>query len=324
MATTGTYYFDQTSFTDASTIYTDASLQTVAPDGFYGFGGIYREQVSGVLGAILPCSACDPSCGASTVSPEYQLYENSGTYNVTVDLGEATGAIIVRTNPYDSNVKFQWTYDGTTASEYSSVQHGYLQGVIGLVSPSGDCSALPLTNANGSNAATLAGEVYNYNANFPDAGLTQWENTGEAVTLGPYANEAAGGVTLTATATGNCYMVIPKPNAFPTTVTFQMDITCLNADFELEPFCPAPLTGIPGTTTSHSSCTQVCSADFDTTYYTAPVSGIAGQPAVNDWIFTDANGVNPLSDSHWGISFNGNNYCITVANGVITSLTICT
>ncbi len=324
MATTGIYYFDGLSFADATAVFTDASLLTKAADGFYSIGGIYRQQVDGLLGAITACPSCTASCNF-IISPDYSsLLQNAGTYNVTVDFGAATGAIIVRTNPYDSNVKFQWTYDGTTASEYSSVQHGYLQGVIGLVSPTGDCSALPLTNANGSNAATLAGNAYNYNFNFPEGGLDQWENTGTAVTLGPYANEAAGGVTLTATAPGNSYMVIPKPNESPSSVTFQMDITCLNADFELEPFCPAPLTGILGTTTSHSSCTQVCSADFDTTYYTAPVSGIAGQPAVNDWIFADANGVTPLGDSHWGISFNGNNYCITVANGVITSLTICT
>jgi hypothetical protein len=318
MPTTGTYYFDGSSLADSTSVFTDSELLTLAPDGYYSIGSIYRLQTGGVLGPVTTCPACIPACG-TLITPEYQLYENAGTYNVTVDLSSATGAVIVRVNPWSSNVKFQWTYDGTTASEYSSNLYGYLQGVIGIENPTtGDCSALPMDNATGSNTATLAGNVYNYNT-----ALSQWDNTGTAVTLGPYANQAAGGVSFTTTEPGNTYMVIPKPNASPSTASFQIDITCLYADFDLEVFCPAELTGVVGTTTSHSSCSQVCSAAFDTVYYTVPVAGTPGAPAVNDWIFADPNAVTPLADAHWGVEVNGVPHCALVANGVITQLTAC-
>ena len=59
MATLGTYYFNGTSFASATSVYTDAALTTLAPDGYYSNGSIIRQQLNGLL---LNAQACDYLC----------------------------------------------------------------------------------------------------------------------------------------------------------------------------------------------------------------------------------------------------------------------
>ena len=61
MATEGTYYFDTGSFTNATAIYTDSSLTTLAADGFYSNGTVVREQSSGILLPEQACHSCTPT-----------------------------------------------------------------------------------------------------------------------------------------------------------------------------------------------------------------------------------------------------------------------
>lgn len=59
MATAGLYYIDTFNFADATAVYTDEALTTLAPDGFYQMGGeTARQQVSGVLKPAEPCPSC--------------------------------------------------------------------------------------------------------------------------------------------------------------------------------------------------------------------------------------------------------------------------
>jgi hypothetical protein len=58
MATQGTYYLNAASLALASAVYSDASLTTLAPDGFYSDSSIVREQVSGVLQTQSSCPGC--------------------------------------------------------------------------------------------------------------------------------------------------------------------------------------------------------------------------------------------------------------------------
>ena len=59
MATSSTFYLDAPSLGSATAIYTDASLTTCAPDGYYSDGIISRQLVSC---SLLPQVTC-PSCG---------------------------------------------------------------------------------------------------------------------------------------------------------------------------------------------------------------------------------------------------------------------
>jgi hypothetical protein len=56
MAISLTYYIDTSSFSTATSVWIDSSLTIKAPDGYYSFGGDYRQQFDGVLQNILACS----------------------------------------------------------------------------------------------------------------------------------------------------------------------------------------------------------------------------------------------------------------------------
>lgn len=319
MASIVTYYFDGASFTDSTTLYTDSNLTIVAPDGWYNVGGIYRQMSGGVLLSVINCPSCNIDC-SYVVGPSYTSSEGPGLYNHTINFGATTGAIIVEVNPWGSNIQVTWTYDGVSASEYTNPTYGYLKGVIGVENPPSGCTGLPLTNALGSNGQTLAGNDYTFNVG------TGNYIVGPAVTLGPISNQAAGGVSLTATAPGESYMVIPKPNASPATANIQVLVTCDSADFSIIPSCPITLLPFEGSV-SAVDCTAACALTYTTQYYNAPASSNPtpdlGIPSQYDWVFLDENGVTEVPNGTYKVSVSGVPNCMVVADGVITSLTPC-
>lgn len=58
MATSSTYYLDGIDLSDATSVYTDVQLTTLASDGWYSNGVIAREQIGGVLQAEETCDDC--------------------------------------------------------------------------------------------------------------------------------------------------------------------------------------------------------------------------------------------------------------------------
>lgn len=60
MATRNTYYFDTASFANATTIFLDADLSSIAPNGFYSDNVEVRQQTSGVLLAAQSCVTPTP------------------------------------------------------------------------------------------------------------------------------------------------------------------------------------------------------------------------------------------------------------------------
>jgi hypothetical protein len=57
MAISTTYYIDTTLFSTATAVWTNSILTIKSPDGYYSFGGNYRQQVSGLLANTLSCAA---------------------------------------------------------------------------------------------------------------------------------------------------------------------------------------------------------------------------------------------------------------------------
>ena len=320
MAVTATYYFDGSSFTNSNYLYTDAGLTAEAPQGFYAIGGIYREVINnfGLLGPVLSCPSCIANCGTA-VAPGGLVSEGPGNYVHTFDVGNTTGAIIITVNPGAENVGFTWTYNGVSASEYTNADHGYLQGIIGIENPPAGCAGLPLTNALGSNALTLAGNTYTYNNTA--GSYTQ----GAAIVLGPIVNQASGGVDFTPLAPGNSYMVIPKPTAAPATINITALVTCETADFSIAVDCPVTLLPFEGTA-SAVDCPTACALDYTTNYYNVPAATPTpelGIPAQYDWVFLDENAVTEVPNGTYKVSVSGVPHCMVVANGVITNLTAC-
>lgn len=58
MPTNATYYIDAETLEEASAVYSDAELNTLASDGFYSDSNISREQLNGVLLPAVECETC--------------------------------------------------------------------------------------------------------------------------------------------------------------------------------------------------------------------------------------------------------------------------
>jgi len=328
MATLGTYFYDGTSFASATVLCTDAALSNPAPDGWYAQGGVYRQISGGVLGGVQTCASCGYACNSPAVTTSV-----FGKYYVTVDMGATQGAVIAEfTVGTNSNARCTWTYNGITATEYSSPAYGYCQGVIG------DENCCGLDNLLGSNGATFTG------AEYVNAGAT-FNPVGTSTTWGPYLNKAAGGVDLTpGGAYGKTIMVIPKTSTTLNTIVFEIDSpNGGGSDWSLEVRCPADLDQFATTayTPLSSGCASMCAATpappQPSMYHAIvdPTESLPGFPSVHDWVFKDIWGAQIADDGCYQISTyypnlttgslipNPPGVCAEVANGVIQKFRLC-
>ena len=160
-----------------------------------------------------------------------------GLYTLIGNMGAPTCAVIVKFNPLSVPDRCTWTYDGTTASEYSSVNEGYLEGVVGTIGAGANCG---LTNADGSDGVTFTGNNHYY-----DQAAGAYESDGTTVDLNGGNAYTASQVTLTTNAPGNCTMVVPKPNASPTNVTLVIDGPCSGTGWQVQMYCAKPCNAKP-------------------------------------------------------------------------------
>tara|TARA_R110000787_G_scaffold172659_1_gene285283 strand:+ start:5537 stop:6538 length:1002 start_codon:yes stop_codon:yes gene_type:complete len=322
-----TFYWPGASFASASQLFTDSNLTTIAPDGYYQQGGVWREISGGILGAASACPTCVIGCN-TTVEGSGGI----GEYTSDVNIGSTTGAVLIIFDNYSIPDKCTWTYDGVSASEYSTSIYGYMQGMIGEGADIGGvpCGGIPancayscggnsLSNASGSSGTQFAGTIFNgVTAN----GVTTWINSGVSTNLGPYANEAAGGTTLVPGQPGPAMMVVPKPNSLPDTLSIQIDGPCSGTAWQVQINCPIQLNLFPCEPSPAN-----CSADLNDDFCTAHVgnsTGIRTGVEVNDWAFEDVNGVTQKPAGDYLVGFWGDKYCVTVSSdGIVTSVSLC-
>lgn len=103
MATSSTYYLDGIDLSDATSVYTDIQLTTLAPDGWYSNGVIAREQISGILQAEETCDDCG--------GPPPTTVEVAAVYLVSGDC--ATGD---PSDPFDGKVWIESSWGGFIAN----------------------------------------------------------------------------------------------------------------------------------------------------------------------------------------------------------------
>ena len=152
--------------------------------------------------------------------------------------------------------------------------------------------------------------------------MPEYTSTGSVIdaTVGPYS---AAEVNLVNGTAGYFMMVIPKPNASPSTLELVVEQPCGPSTWNIDVNCPISLNsftaGILG-----GGC-----GVYSTNIFTAAVStstGISPGPtiAVNDWAFADADGVTPLPAGIYPVQIGGANNFVTVdTNGVVTNVAAC-
>lgn len=95
MAISSTYYIDTADFSTATAVWTDTALTTKAPDGYYSFGGNYRQQFEGLLLSIQSCSS----------SPSYYPYLNTPTFVDSTPPSGGSVTCVYFTDPEGSYVR---------------------------------------------------------------------------------------------------------------------------------------------------------------------------------------------------------------------------
>lgn len=303
MATQGTYYLDAPSLATATVVYQDQGLTVLAPDGYYSDGTIVRQQVAGVLLPVAACPACANPCGdVISLSAGAQ-----GIYYMNTNLGEDTGAVIVRFNSFSGPEGVSAIFNGVTYNKLVSPTFGALEGSPDLPTFVGDTAA---------NCGIPTGSPYS---------LDEFEYDGTSFApLGTVAEVPvlAGQMELTAGAPGNMVMVIPKPTASPSLLFMQFIGACTETTFNIEVGCPAPLTSFASSGVSDE--VNVCFEPTTQTYYVAHVNGAAGVLGLYDLVFSDVNGVTKLGAGYYKTTAAGANDWFQVdANGVIIAFGVC-
>lgn len=302
-----TYYLNGTTLENSTAIYTDAALTTCAADGFYSDGsGIVRELSGCVLGAVQTCPTCLVDCGLGPIT--YSSTE--GVFLVNIDLGDAptdVGAVLVKFTPASEPDGIKATYNGVSYNKLSSPVDGYHGGTV--------LNGYTYVGDGGATCVPVAGTTYSdliryrYNGtSFVDTGLTE--------DVSPLAGE----LSFSASVPGTLVMVIPKLSASIKELNIEIAGVCTTTSFTVEVDCPVLLTGYSSSVVGPDFPTA-CGFAIGETYYNAPVSGTAGNPAVNDWVFSDAYGENVLAQGFYKI--NALEYIEVDANGVVINRANC-
>ena len=304
MANLGSYYINGPTLATATGVYTDVNLRFCAPNGFYSDGSVVREQLNCTL---LPASNCD-TCACACPINVTSLAQQAG-YDLSVDIGTGTGAVIVTFSPGVVPCGIRAEYNGVRYNELSSPLDGYHSATgtkityVGSNAPS--CiTPLPVTGI-------IDSYQYNCATNLFD--ISNGNKSGDI---------DSGQESLSAGNPLGCVMVIPKISPTPSTLDLTLISPCATSQFTVDVACPLELTPFSGGLRGPGPPgAGECTGLLPETFYNAPVTGAVGAPALYDWIFTDVNGQFPVTGVQW-IEIAGSNW-IEVANGVVVDFQAC-
>lgn len=306
-------YLDGTDLSNSTAVYDNALLTIKSPAGYYSDGTIVREQVNGKL---LPASICPPCvtplpCAGTTQFPQ----GSEGVYQFTFDVGNTpqdVGAIIISFVSYNFPDGVKATYDGVVyngLTSNTSSTGGWKQSTNAgnrtyIGSSISACSAPTLPYS-----ATV--NLYNYQSS------STWDPAVGTTTL----NVASGDLQLESADTGTTTftMVIPKLNATPNLVAFDIASYCTNTNWDLTVTCP---TNLPSFTMGivKNSASTACNHTTGAVGYRAGGGNTGNTPLLYDLVFSNSSGSNKLSAGFYGYS---GGYFEVDANGVIVNLGSC-
>jgi len=341
MAQLGIYYFNGTSFSTATSVFTDAALTTLAPDGYYSNAGIVRQQLSGVLLNAQPCNSCAVPCGSGISA---SISSQNGIFNATVDVANDTGAIIVygywgSTIPdgvdiiYNSTHYNRWTAQGNHDTVTLVDGAGTTVDYAGI---NNQGTGLP-TYLGKQNASLISGSPYN---NTPSGACAAGDKPQNYVYDQGSNNYVAQGTYQSLTVVNSQIgygsgsspvftAVIPKPNLTPTGVVVDIYAPICNTAFSWDLSCPAALRSWSG---SNPQNTDAC-ATPTTTYYFAPNATGTGPsftvdtntiPNIGNFVFKASDGSVYLNDNNVLKYYITGGFALGVRNGVVVSKTTCT
>ena len=305
-----TFYINGTTLSNSTSVFNDANLTSCATDGFYSDGTIVRQQASCSLLPIVQCPECLTACGGAPIT----YNSGAGVFLLNMDLGDTgsdVGAVIVKFTPASIPDGIRATFNGVVYNKFS-LDNATVGGYKGSTVSNG----YTYLGYDSATCLPVAGTTYSGLTEYRYDG-TNFIATGNTQNITPQAGELQ---FSTVANPGTFYMVIPNLTTTPAAFNIEMVGVCTATAFTVEIDCPLLLSGYASSIVAASS-TAACGSTIGSTFYNAPVSGTAGNPAINDWVFSDAYGENVLSQGFYRIS--GSQYIQVDANGVVIAKTNC-
>jgi len=333
MATLGIYYFDGTSFSFATAVYTDVALTTLAADGFYSNESTVRQQLNGVLLNAQPCGSCAVDCG-SGVSANVSA---NGWFDATVNLANSTGATVIYCYLTSS------VPDGIIVN-YNSVNYNrltskYNHSSVTLVDAAGtqvDYAGINNQNTGlptyvGNQNAGLIGSYTTVPEYLFSAASNTYVSQGTSRDFS-VVNNQVGFATDSSTPTSSPVftMVVPKTLAAVTTVNIQFFAPMSGTVFNWQIACPAALPSFSGSTLQSNI---TCASNTATYYFVRNAVGTSIPytvdtniiPEIGNFVFTDVNGGTYLNDTNTlQYIIVNNSTALGIRNGVVISSAACT
>ncbi len=351
MGQLGLYYFNGNSFAQATSVFTDSDLTTLAPDGYYSNAGIVRQQLLGILLSAETCSTCCVPWNALV-----SVFENTnGLYSSCLELGSGTGAVIFRIQTIFGEgssypVGTIITHDGNNYNKFTiKNNHNGIEFVDSSVPPNQvDYAGINNNPTDPTYVGVYTGnttfvDTYDQTPTDPCGPLDQLEDytyesvTGSFVEQGTYQtvvvnNNQVG--FLDQTSGSNVVkpftLVFPKTNAASTFADMLNYSPLCGTDMKWEVECPAQLPSFQALPSGEFIPNCPAITPFFTTFYFArnAVSGTFPSlqfdvdtnttPDVGNFVFLDANGSAYLNDTTTARYYylDPGNY-IKVRNGVV-------
>lgn len=299
-------YMNGATFAEATSLFTDEALTTLAPDGFYALEGIVRQQISGILGSPQACGSCLLVCGGEPVTV---LDGGPGIWYTTFTASDDVGAMIAEVQVGSQAAGFNVNYNGVNYRTLSS-------STVGLLTSAENKTYIGESTAT-FGPFSFTADVYDY-------------VEGEHTFIGTQpAVQLVGMDRRTANNPGSCYMVIPKisTTADPITISAEAAPGTGENNFAVKLHCPRLLTAFEIGALSTASLADACTKDLDGAKYHFPVNGTAsnipsgfGTVGVYDFVFSDQYGAIPLSDGYYRIA---SDKAMEVQDGVIIDIQDC-
>jgi len=339
MAALGTYCFDGLNFSQASALYTDSGLTTLASDGYYSQGGIIRQQLNGILLNAQPCGSCLVPCGSGLSA---SIGNQNGVFDANIDLANDLGAVVIRCfmgisvpdgiiatlNGVGYNrLTAADNHNGVSLVDGSNTQVDY----AGIGNQG---TSLP-TYVGNQNVDLLSNSPYDSAGSCPTQGTSP---ANFSLVSGTYVDQGTTqNVTVASNAIGYASdpnspvftMVVPKTSVTPTVLNLKIFAPLCGTAFNWEVDCPIALPSFQASTPENAA---TCAAATQTYYFIQNATGTSVPysirtntvPEVGNFVFSDANGSTYLGDAATIKYFIiGGTTALGVRNGVVVSSTPC-
>jgi hypothetical protein len=300
------YYINAPTLSAATAVYDDADMTICAADGYYRDGSIVRQQVGCSLLPAQECPGCLSECGFA-IGP----LVNKGVYYFNVDIGTAIGPIQIKFDPGDYPNGIEVTYDSTIYNTVVSSFFGPLSAPVGLPTFIGydaeDCGIV----------GTHILEEFEYRDPY-----TLFNDLGTTETVNVVASQDQ----LTFSSPGSCVMIIPKPNALPSTLSVKVISPCDLDSFYISVDCAGDREIFPiGGSSGGGPGDLICGyPSGDLTYYVIPVNGDGITFGLYDFVYLDSGCTIPLPDNYYLSSNCPSPYSwFRIENGIIVEFGEC-